>query len=124
MSRLLMACVLVLAVAHPASAFHDQIDAFVDSLNTSEARNEWGLDSAFRPQDIANRIDVVFREEVSPELRARALQEIGRRFLRILSDRTGIMTASIVERNPDGTIRDRATVSMLGSPGVALPASP
>lgn len=120
--RALVLAALVCALSAPAQArIRDQADAIVDQLNTPAARQKYGVASASRPEDVSNRIDVVFDPGTAPDRRQWALGEIARAFLRALSERTGMMTASVVERSPDGKILDRATVSELGS-GVALPA--
>ena len=108
----------VLGAAAPAAAFWpDEVDEFVAFLNGPDGLEEFGVASARRPHDIVNRIDVVFDAAAPAELRAKSLQAIGRRFMRLVSDRTGISTVTVVERSASGLVLDRAVVKIVGTSG-------
>ena len=116
--------VLVLAVvfgtAAPAAAFWpDEAGEFVAFLNTPDGRAQFGVASARRPHDIVNRIDVVFDEAAPAQGRADSVRKIGQRFLRLVSERTGISTVTVVQRSSSGMVIDRAVVRIVGGSGGA-----
>lgn len=116
-SIVLILAAAALGKAAPVAAWWpDGVDEYVADLNAM-GREELGVASARRPRDVVNRIDVVFDASASAELRAKSLQTIGRRFLRLVSDRTGISTVTVVERSASGLELDRAVVRIVGSSG-------
>ena len=127
MKAITASLVLVLAAAifgtaapTPAAAWWpDEADEFVAFLNTKDGREQFGVDSARRPHDIVNRIDVVFDEAAPAQLRADSLQKISQRFLRLVSERAGIFTVTVVQRSASGMVLDRAVVNIVGGSGGA-----
>ena len=108
--------------APSVAAWFDDIDNYVKSLNTSEARHAWGIEAARRPDGIANRLDITFEDATPLAARTRAMQEIGRKFLRQLFLARRIPVAVIVERAQDGSIANLVTVNVAGAPAVGEPA--
>jgi hypothetical protein len=109
-----------LIAAAPVCGWHDALEQFLASLNSPEAQQELGLAEVSRPERFANHLNVVFHEDVPAERRAQALQKIGRQFLAILFEQTGISTVTILERDPSGAILNRAIVNLSGLP-VTIP---
>jgi len=101
----------------PASAWLDEADRYVASLNEPERRSALGLAEVRRPARIANRLELVFEADVGPAQRRRALRAIAQEFLDVLFRWERIAFASVVERDASGAIVDRITVRVTGGSG-------
>jgi len=87
----------------------------VTALNSPAMRQELGVQEVRRPEDVVNRLEVVFQEGVSFEQRQRVLKDIGQTFLRLLFEETQISTVTVREQTAHGETLDQVMVS-LGSP--------
>lgn len=118
MNRLLAAIGIWAFLAFPAAAHWpaDDVEDYVAFLGSPEGKKELGLEGIHRPGNIVNRLDVVFRGEVPMAQRHENLRKIGREFLMRLFKRRGIFTASIIERDSSGSVRNRAVVNFGGTP--------
>lgn len=99
------------ALIVPAMGWQDDVEEFVASLNSPQVRQETGLREARHPEEIVNRLEVVFQEDVPREQRARVMRTIGSKFLTVLFERRRIPTVTIIERDASGAILDRAVVN-------------
>ena len=113
-SRLAVASVLLAAWSAAAYAAMGsvEVERFVTTLSSTERRQELGLKSVRRPSGIVNRLDVVFEDGVHADERTATLQQIGREFLRVIFEREGISTVTMLERDDMGRIVNQAVVRM------------
>ena len=117
-------CAILYVLPPSACAWDVEPEELLASLNRSETRQALGVRDVRRPDGVANRLDVIFEDGVSPDARSRVLQQIGRDFLLALFQWQGIPTVTVVERNAAGTIVDRVVVNLVGaSPGAPGPVS-
>ncbi len=107
----------LVVLASPAFGSGDYFDVeeFVTALNSPAMRQELGVQEVRRPEDVVNRLEVVFQEGVSFEQRQRVLKDIGQTFLRLLFEETQISTVTVREQTAHGETLDQVMVS-LGSP--------
>ena len=99
-----------------AAAMDGSSDDYVASLNADEVKQELGLKEVRKPEDVANRLEVVFQDGIDPDQRAKVLQKIGNDFLMRLFENPGITTVTIVERDGSGAILNQAVVNLTGPP--------
>ena len=113
-SRLAVASVLLAAWSTAAYAAMGsvEVERFVTALSSAERRQELGLKSVRRPSGIVNRLDVVFEDHVHADERTATLQQIGREFLRVIFEREGISTVTMLERDDMGRIVNQTVVRM------------
>ena len=118
-------CSMLSVLSSSAFAWDVEPEEFLASLQRHEIRKTMGIKEVRRPEDVANRLDVIFENGVSPDARSHVLQQIGRDFLRALFQWQGIPTVTVVERNAAGTIVDRVVVNVVGTstgfPGPVVP---
>ena len=119
--RFLIAGSASFSLAASAEAWSGEVEKFVASLNTPHTQQEMGLKEVRRPEDVANRLDVVFQDGVPAERRSEVLQHIGQKFLMHLFETPGITTVTVVERDARGFALNRAVVSLGGLGSVPDP---
>ena len=120
-TRFVAAASAVFAVASAAYGWSDEVKKFVASLNTLQAQQGMGLKEVRRPEDVTNRLDVVFQDGVPTERHSEVIQQIGQKFLMHLFDTPGITTVTVVERDTRDFVLNRAVVSLGGLGSVPDP---
>ncbi len=105
---------LLVGLNAQASAWFDEVDAYVRTLNSPVAKHALGVTDIRRPLRIANRLEVTFDQDTSPTERARILTQLASDFVAVLFRREGIRIASVVERSAAGVIVHRVNARVPG----------
>ena len=105
--------------AGAAGAWAQDADALVESFNTDETRQEFGLVRVERGERSSTRLEVVFEKDTPAHQRYETLKELGERFLKELWSAKDIPIGVGLEEDAAGRHVQTTTVTVTGSSIIA-----